>query len=287
AKETDAGFLISALNVLSESDLQYKAARNKRLHVELALIKLSYLGQALRLQDTGTDDKKKGVELVKPVAYRSLHPLEIREKKLTTGPGNTLGEKPLLMMPAGETQPGARLIIEEVAEQKPPKQATSLPVKTSSPFAPSTSLGVLSKIRQQVLSRNHSDATDLPKPLEPELLQLTWNRFTAELKENKNSSAQSFDGAVLKILDDQTFEILTNNNLEQRFIEQEKRNLSDLLQQVFNNKNLSFSISIRENANQHIHLERTLSKREQFQQMAEQYPLLKELKEKLKLELDY
>ncbi|MDP4211264.1 MAG: DNA polymerase III subunit gamma/tau [Bacteroidota bacterium] len=64
AKETDAGFLISALNVLSESDLQYKAARNKRLHVELALIKMSYLGQAVRLQVTGTYDKKKGVDLV-------------------------------------------------------------------------------------------------------------------------------------------------------------------------------------------------------------------------------
>ena len=138
-----------------------------------------------------------------------------------------------------------------------------------------------------MLNRKHAKSSDLPKPLEQEQLQQTWNQFTAELKENKNSAAQSFDGALLKILDDQTFEILTNNNLEQRFIEQEKRNLSDLLQTVFNNRNLSFSISIRENANQHIHLEKSLSKREQFQQMAEQYPLVKELKEKLKLELDY
>ena len=44
-----ASYLISALNLLGESEIHYKAARNKRLHVELALIKLAYLNQALHL----------------------------------------------------------------------------------------------------------------------------------------------------------------------------------------------------------------------------------------------
>jgi DNA polymerase-3 subunit gamma/tau len=283
ARDTGAGFLISALNVLSESELHYKTARNKRLHVELALIKLSYLGQALHLLDSGAGDKKKGTEYVKPVAFRMILPLEVKERK-----SSTPVEKPVAKKPASgnvtEPQPEARLIIEETAETVPVISADRI---MSAPSASSTSLSALSKIRQQVLNRNHTDVGDQPKPLEQELLQLTWNRFTGNLKENKNSAAQSFEGALLKILGEQTFEILTNNNLEQRFIEQEKRSLSDLLQQVFNNKNLSFSISIRENASQHIQLEKTLSKREQFHQMAELYPLLKELKERLKLELDY
>ncbi len=73
-----------------------------------------------------------------------------------------------------------------------------------------------------------------------------WNQFTADLKKNKNSAAQSFEGAELRILDEQRFEILTNNNLEQRFVEQEKRKLSDLVQEKFRNKNISFSVTIRE-----------------------------------------
>ena len=80
AKNADLAFLISALNVLSDSELNYKSARNKRLHVELALIKLSYLNQALHLSQ-GTADKKKGTESVKPVAYRMIAPLEIKGKK--------------------------------------------------------------------------------------------------------------------------------------------------------------------------------------------------------------
>ena len=266
--------------------------------MELALIKLSYLGQALHLMDSGTSDKKKGTEAVKPVAFRSIPPMEAREKKTPAFSEVRAAEKTEAAN-AVELTTGAKLMIEEPAkplygsrdftEANPSgKTSSSPPVSsTQQPEVPPTSLGALSKIRQQVLNRKHAKSSDLPKPLEQEQLQQTWNQFTAELKENKNSAAQSFDGALLKILDDQTFEILTNNNLEQRFIEQEKRNLSDLLQTVFNNRNLSFSISIRENANQHIHLEKSLSKREQFQQMAEQYPLVKELKEKLKLELDY
>src|SRR5690606_30529311 len=46
AGQVSASFLISALNILSETELNYKAARNKRLHVELALIRLCYLQQA-------------------------------------------------------------------------------------------------------------------------------------------------------------------------------------------------------------------------------------------------
>jgi DNA polymerase III subunit gamma/tau len=88
-------------------------------------------------------------------------------------------------------------------------------------------------------------------------------------------------------LDESSFEILTNNNLEQRFIEQEKRQLSDLIQEKFRNKNISFAVTVREKSTNHIHLEKTLSKRDQFNQITEMYPLVKELKDKLKLELDY
>jgi DNA polymerase III subunit gamma/tau len=49
ARRTDAGFLVSALNILNETEINYKSAKNKRLHVELALIRLTYLLQAIEL----------------------------------------------------------------------------------------------------------------------------------------------------------------------------------------------------------------------------------------------
>jgi DNA polymerase-3 subunit gamma/tau len=59
-KKVPAAVLISALNILNETEINYKGARNKRLHVELAIIKLCYLQQALELTaDGGGVSKKK------------------------------------------------------------------------------------------------------------------------------------------------------------------------------------------------------------------------------------
>jgi len=66
AKKTSASWIISALNLLNESEINYKQARNKRLHVELALIKLTYLQQAIDL----TSDKKKVADKAKAVQCR-------------------------------------------------------------------------------------------------------------------------------------------------------------------------------------------------------------------------
>ena len=49
ANSISASFLVSALNILNESEINYKMARNKRLHVEMAIIKLNFLQQALDL----------------------------------------------------------------------------------------------------------------------------------------------------------------------------------------------------------------------------------------------
>src|SRR5215216_2617713 len=70
AKSADAAYLVSALNILNESEINYRAARNKRLHVELALIKLCYLGQALEITSAGSAiDKKKIVETAKAIPF--------------------------------------------------------------------------------------------------------------------------------------------------------------------------------------------------------------------------
>src|SRR6185295_1762168 len=68
AKNIPAGYLVSSLNILNETEINYKAARNKRLHVELALIKLCYLQQALELvNEENVVSKKKVGEKAKPL----------------------------------------------------------------------------------------------------------------------------------------------------------------------------------------------------------------------------
>ena len=292
AQSIDGSYLISALNVLSESEFHYKAARNKRLHIELALIKLAYLNQALHLNQ-GTTEKKKGTEAVKAVSFRLIAPLEIKAKKTNGFTEDISPEKISVEIAAGVTA-GPKLMIDEpkqipvsqvFAEQIPVSQTPVAVQKQAPPVV--TSLGALSKIRQEVANRKNAAGAIEVKPLQADFLLEIWTRFSAELKLSRNPAAQSFEGAELRVLDDNRFEIYTNNNLEQHFIELEKRKLSDVLQQGFNNKNISFSVIIRDNPTHQIPTEKTVSKRDQFFQIVEAYPLVKELKDKLKLELDY
>ena len=72
-KTASLTLLIAALNVLNESEINYKAARNKRLHVEMALIKLCYLRQAIELSaGSGELIKKKIVEPARSVPFRKI-----------------------------------------------------------------------------------------------------------------------------------------------------------------------------------------------------------------------
>ena len=55
----DDSFLLSALSLVNQCDLQYKASKNQRLHVELCLMKLSHIKHIIDLSANGAEVKKK------------------------------------------------------------------------------------------------------------------------------------------------------------------------------------------------------------------------------------
>ena len=59
AKQADISFLLSALNITSTCDQTYKAAKSQRLHVELALMKMTALPQAFKMATLEEELKKK------------------------------------------------------------------------------------------------------------------------------------------------------------------------------------------------------------------------------------
>jgi DNA polymerase-3 subunit gamma/tau len=274
AQKTDLGYLISALNILNDSEINYKGARNKRLHVELALIKLCYLQQAIEI--TNREEmisKKKITESVRPVSFRNINPIEWRFPKQE---GKTAITNP-------EKKEAAKLLIDSSIE---PDETSSI-VSPQTTKKISTTAGTLSKIREQLANRQVAVSEDICLPLELDKLTGLWQKYTLQLRQNKNSATQSFELATLRILDDHSFDVAVNNSLEQKFIEQEKRVLSEFIQKSLNNKKINFSITITENGSASVIQEQTFSKRDQYQKIVEQYPLVEDLKNRLNLELDY
>lgn len=59
ASQASTSLLMSALSISNQSDIQYKSSKNTRLHIELALMKMAYLGQAIQLARSAEEFKKK------------------------------------------------------------------------------------------------------------------------------------------------------------------------------------------------------------------------------------
>jgi len=59
AKATPANFILNALNVCNTADVQYKMAKNKRLHIEMALIRLNYLNSHIKQTQSNVVEQKK------------------------------------------------------------------------------------------------------------------------------------------------------------------------------------------------------------------------------------
>lgn len=276
AKNVSAPLLIAALNILNETEIHYKAARNKRLHVELALIKLCYLQQAIEITAEGnTLSKKKLIDSAKPLAFRSIKPFIPDTSKISKG----------------NTESGAKLVIETpaISSVQEPEPRPDLQSRSNHSFnqpATGKKLTALHKIRQQY-QHNTNNGNTINHPLQMEELQKAWADYVVQLKEAKNSAAQSFELAVLRIKDDNSFEAVTSNSIEKQFIEQDRNKLFIYLRERLQNRLLQFSVIVEENAQNRPAIEIPLSSSEQYNKMAALYPLVKELKDKLNLTLDY
>ncbi len=283
AKNISPGLLISALNIINDAEINYKAARNKRLHVELAIIKLCYLQQAIELTgDNNELSKKKIVESAKTLAFRNITPIEVRSKKDEV---QSTEDVPLISKPKLFIETPASSIVSEPDGNF--NSASSTDKQNTAPK--NTKLSALDKIRSQVKGNNTNgnEKGNHYKPLEKESLQQAWDEYVKKLKEDKSPAAQNFEMAVLSIQDENSFFALVSNNIQLRFIEQNGQKASQYLREKLQNNLLQFYIVMEENKEQKIPVDTPLTSREQFLKMAEQYPLVKELKERLRLELDY
>ncbi len=275
AKNIAPSFLISALNIINEAEINYKAARNKRLHVELVIIKLCYLQQAIELtSDTDGISKKKVVESSLAFRTAAIKPLKVENKKSEVK----------------NRESEAKLVIETSFVKEDSNNYKKEPEPQTPNVKPQTTkLSPLDKIRKQVKGNgnNGNGSETICTPLELENLQVAWNEYVQKLKSEKNPAGTNFDMAELKIQDANSFIAIVTNNIQLRFIEQGGQKASQFLREKLHNNLLQFFIVMEENKEEKIPVGTPLTSREQFFKMTERNPLVKELKDKLRLELDY
>ncbi len=120
-------------------------------------------------------------------------------------------------------------------------------------------------------------------------LERIWLHYADKLVEEqqKHSSSTTFRTAKLSIVEDNLFTVTVFGTTQQRFIEQERIMVNDTIQREFSNRSITFKILVEEGVKEELPPSQRMNSRERFEHIAKQYPLVKELKEKLKLEIDY
>lgn len=285
ARQVSLSFLISALNVLSEAEASFRLARNKRLHVELCLIKLCYLQQALDLAASAEGGVVKKKRVDGPVAYRqvAIEPLVIK-KTSETAPASAKLTVEAPRPVAGNTSPQTGTV--QMTASKPAVVPAGVvpaePAVANNNKKPSL-------LEQLKLKQQQEQSTRKPKEVRQPILEelrILWENFTAILKEQqKHSAVSSFQLATLAVDGDDII-IGCQSTLNQRFIEGE---ITILLQEIkthFHNTNIQVKFELTEtDSGPKIPEPKYLSSNERFRMMAEEFPLVKELRDKLKLEL--
>jgi DNA polymerase-3 subunit gamma/tau len=285
AQKVNTSYLVSALNILNESEIQFKMARNKRLHVELALIKLNFLQQALSLSmEDGQLVKKKLVDVHYPIKTKKIIPLSnivvSKEAKLVIETAVDIPVKKQASPTAKAAEPMNQMVAESIPA-KDTKSVTSLPVDQNG-----NKKNLLAALQEKYGSQYQIEEVKESKPLDIETLQAVWNEYTAYLETTtKHSSAGTFKLAELQIEDPIHFTVTVPALVAQKFVEQERMSVMEKIWDRFQNRAIQFSILVAAGEKEDVPLHLRLNSKQKFERIADQYPLVKELKDRLNLEV--
>jgi DNA polymerase III subunit gamma/tau len=284
SQASTVSFLLSAMNIANQCDLNYKLSKNQRLQVELALLKMCNLQSVFNLavtplaaksQPAGGELKKKpdtpaivpqaesktGEELAiaadTPVAYQTAKPQADGNAPVSPPKDETAAEKPKVFIPNAN---GA---------------VTSVKIP---------SLKDVGKTREAQIEEDDpyikGDAKD---DYTGEQFSKCWSDFAAMLKaDGKKNALTIFITNPPKATGANSYEVIVENKMQESTFREERPNLLNYLRTTLRNFNIEVSVRIDEKAV----VKRPYTASEKFQHMAAKNPALVDLKNKFNLDFD-
>lgn len=280
ANQIPPSFILSALNVLSESELNYKNATNKRLHVEMCLIRLCYL-----LQATDASELKKKFSsnpVARPVAEPKTPPPAAPQvqPKASVPAGDMVAEPPKAFVPASSVPPQSQATPPPVSGHSHPVNGNS---HQSSP-ARRISRNIMDDIDAAVNSA--VAVVQEKKELTDEVIQKVYEQYKQMLQaENKSVYHAQFSAMKVEMAAPDEVKIVAPNGLTEEYAKEQRNLLIDYFRKETGIM-VRVTTEVREDKtaqDQPV----VLSKTEVFEMMAQKNPDLLRLKEALNLQIDY
>ena len=270
AQQCNNEFLYQALKISNDCDLNYRISKNKRLLVELAIIKMCQINIQKK------NDFLNGVEnqVVQKI---------IVQKAETTNPvkpqvinaSNTPNNQSIASVPTPTveklqiTDPTPTLKSQAVNNfQRPVSISISRTNSVSSPETPAYEQIAVPKIVEN-------------KPFTDEDLLNSWNAFGETIQDEiKKIGFQNSN--YPKRISETEFEILVNNVMQSNELRKIQTDITTFMINRLSNSNIKMIIKVAEENE----IQRTLSPEEKYKILSETNPELEKLRKNLNLEID-
>lgn len=300
AGQTPPSFLLSALNVVNESELSYKNATNRRLHTELCLIRLCYILQSVT-PGSGAEKKNSTSEgtiapaMATPVAalapqqpqpVASAQPLP----QPIPQPGVSAVVPPAPQYtnpPVQEPAPVVTVPAPPVAVPQQPQAADNNPVPAAMPFtrndngARRVSRSMISNIPVAVADTK----TMLMSDLTQEQVIGLFDRYREQIRqEQKSTQHAQFLMMQIELIEEGGIHLTSPTSITDMYAQTHRTELQDFIKKE---TGLLLRITTSFTETEPEYKEKSLSKGEIFNEMVEKNPALLKLRDVMKMGIDY
>ncbi|MBA3647588.1 MAG: DNA polymerase III subunit gamma/tau [Chitinophagales bacterium] len=260
---TSMGFLLSGLSIITEQEIQYRTSKNRRLCVEMAILKLCFLPSAIQLsKDRSVEVKKKSqpdIEKPKPemVTNQQVNEFPVQNQQL----------------PKNEV-PIPREVL---------KQQNGNSIKLSS----------LSDLKKEI-QKNESEEKDIPQveivyeEIDHYAFQQVWKSYLQKLDGDKKIPVvKILETFPPEIKEKKTILIAVGNTTFYNHLNSEREEMSYFLKKELGKKSIDLIIRVDKTKSKAETNWKPYQAIDKFNHMVKKNPKLKDFKDRLKLDLDF
>ena len=282
--QTDLHFIVDALSVVNEADVQYRMSQHQRLLVELAVMKICSLKGGFDSALPSAEKKKRTDALISPASTPAASP----------APAPSPASKPA---PAPEPMPEPAPEPAPSPVSKPAPAPEPAPAQASKPIVAGKLRGGGVKLAGK--SKHFAEATDSSvkivennidqawkEKVTEEGLKLAWDMFVEKQSVNKRVSLVSTLKMCAYELKGNVVYFRVLNALQEAQLDGERADLLNHLRKEVKNAALELSIEITASNGEDEEGVTYFSEKERYQKMVEKNPTLEELRKRLDLDLD-
>ena len=290
AKQTPPSLLLKLLQVCSKCDIDYRAARNQRLHVELALIKMCSLNIAAT---TAAEKKTPDVISLPSFSGKATATPAIQKEKVFAPvslenqtaaapnliPATVIISPPTTVSSAGADPDAAALQLDVVKEK-----ATPYPSKTFVPKTVSISAAMNGKKQDANEDIANAAIETREDSFTQEKLIEVWNDYAQRQKTlGKPQLFITLTSRAPVIIENNFIELEIQNQSQEKMMVEERQDLIDFLRKQLNNYKLQLRTKVNEQSNNE---NEAYTNKEKYQKMVEKNPELEEFRKQLGFELE-